>query len=415
MKGESVRVLFKEIAYDQFTPITAYCALAGKGCCILESSPGKDRYSFVGIDPMESLSGKGDYVQALRAFRGRFPIQAEHPLALYSGGIIGYVSYDLDYFFQIYRSSVVFDHQTGRAVLSTLGTDEDLEALYHQLLQPFVLPCPDLNMGPVSVDRSDEEYGEMVQRAKESLRAGDIYQIVLSRTFTAKLQASPFQFYRALRKTSPVPFLFFFDLEGMAVAGASPEKIISVQDGLIESMPIAGTRPRGESIEELLKDEKEIAEHVMLVDLARNDVGAVAVPGSVQVAEFKAVHEFSHVSHLVSRVIGKLDPRFDALDAFEASFPAGTLTGAPKKRAMELIEELESSPRGLYGGAIVAIDAKGDLTSCIAIRTAILKEGEMSVRAGAGIVLDSDPEKEAKETRHKASTVLGVASAFNHR
>lgn len=408
-----MRAHFKEIPYDQFTPITAYHALGG--CCILESSPGKDRYSFVGIDPMEKVSGKGDYSEALRTLRARFPVEADHPLALYVGGPIGYITYDGDYFFQIYRSCVAFDHQTGRAVLSTIGERPELETLYEKLIQPQMLPPLAFEMGEVSVDKSDEEYGAMIERAKEHLRAGDVYQIVLSRTFTAKVSGDPFQFYRALRRTSPAPFLFFFDLEESSIAGASPEKVISVKDGLIESMPIAGTRPKGASVEEFLNDPKEIAEHVMLVDLARNDVGAVSLPGSVKVAEFKTVHEFSHVLHIISRVTGKLDPQFDALDAFQVSFPAGTLTGAPKKRAMELIDEIEQSKRGLYGGAIVAIDAKGNLASCIAIRTAVIRDGELTLRAGAGIVLDSNPVTEANETRHKASTVLEVANALNHR
>jgi anthranilate synthase component 1 len=405
--------LFREIPYDQYTPITAYHALAGKGACILESSPQKDRYSFVGIDPIDSISGRGDYVCALRAFQKRYPISAEHPLALYTGGPVGYVTYDGEYFFQIYRSAVAFDHQLGRAVLSTLGEREELERLYQRLREGKPLPESSVEIGPITVDKTDAEFALLVEKAKEHLRAGDVFQIVLSRTFQASIQGDPFQFYRILRKTSPAPYLFFFDGHDCAIAGASPEKIISVQERVIESMPIAGTRPKGCS--ELLKDPKENAEHVMLVDLARNDVGAVSVPGSVQVVEFKAIHTFSHVDHIVSRVVGQLDVRYDALDAFKASFPAGTLTGAPKIRAMELIEEMENSKRGLYGGAIVALDAKGNLSSCIAIRIAVFKDGVLLVRAGAGIVLDSDPLKEAAETVLKASAVLEVAHALNHR
>jgi anthranilate synthase component 1 len=409
------KALFREIPFDQYTPITAYHALAGKGACILESSPNKDRYSFVGIDPIASIAGKGDYELALREFRKKYPIVADHPLALYTGGPVGYVTYEGDYFFQIYRSALAFDHQMGRAVLSTIGEKEELERLYQKLREGNPLPEFLLEIGPITVDKSDEEYVAMVAKAKEHLRAGDIFQIVLSRTFEAPIKGDPFQFYRILRRTSPAPYLFFLDLKDFAIAGASPEKIISVQDRTIESMPIAGTRPKGCLTSAILNDPKEIAEHVMLVDLARNDVGAVAIPGSVKVVEFKAIHEFSHVDHIVSRVVGQLEARCDALDAFKASFPAGTLTGAPKIRAMELIEEIENSKRGLYGGAIVALDAKGNLTSCIAIRTAVLKEGKMCVRAGAGIVLDSDPMKEATETVLKANTVLEVAHALNHR
>ena len=409
------KALFREIPFDQYTPITAYHALAGKGACILESSPKKDRYSFVGVDPIASISGKGDYVFALREFRKKYPTSADHPLALYTGGPVGYVTYDGEYFFQIYRSAVVFDHQMERAALSTIGEKEELERLYQKLREGKALPDSSLEIGPITVDKTDEEYVAMVEKAKEHLRAGDVFQIVLSRTFQASVEGDPFQFYRTLRKMSPAPYLFFFDLKDFCVAGASPEKIISVQGREIESMPIAGTRPKGCSTSELLNDPKEIAEHVMLVDLARNDVGAVSAPGSVKVVEFKAVHEFVSVDHIVSRVVGQLDAKYDALDAFKASFPAGTLTGAPKIRAMELIEEIENSKRGLYGGAIVALDAKGNLASCIAIRTAVMEDGKIFVRAGAGVVLDSVPLKEAAETVMKANTILEVVNVLNHR
>ncbi len=407
--------LFREIPYDQYTPITAYHALAGKGACILESSPQKDRYSFVGFDPIVSITGKDDYVEALRELKKQYPIEADHPLALYAGAPVGYVTYDRDYFFQIYRSAVSFDHQMGRAALFTLGSQEELERLYQKLREGKALDESPIEIGEIQTDRSDEEFVAMVERAKEHLRAGDIFQIVLSRTFQASFKGNPFQFYRLLRHLSPAPYQFFFDLTDFAIAGASPEKIISVQGREIESMPIAGTRGKNGSPFSLLNDPKELAEHVMLVDLARNDLGAVSVPGSVKVAEFKIIREFSHVNHMISRVTSQLDERYDALDVLKASFPAGTLTGAPKIRAMELIEEIESSKRGLYGGAIVALDAKGNLASCIAIRTAVLKEGTLLVRAGAGIVLDSDPLKEAAETFLKANTVLEVAHVLNHR
>jgi anthranilate synthase component 1 len=408
-----VKAHFQEIAYDQFTPITAFYALGKTGDCILESSPQQGRYSFVGLDPMARIEGTGDYGTALRKLRQKYRIEVDHPLALYMGGAIGYVTFEGDYFFQIYRSGVVFDHQTGRALLATIGDAKELTRLYEKLTQPIVLPPCQIERGEVSADLSDEAFADLVEKAKEHLRAGDVYQIVLSRTFQAEMRADPFQFYRALRKVNSAPYLFFFDLGDRAIVGASPEKVISVQGSQIESMPIAGTAPKG--CESLLSDPKENAEHVMLVDLARNDVGAVSVPGSVKVADFKAVCEFPHVTHLVSRVVGTLDGSFDSLDALQASFPAGTLSGAPKVRAMELIAEMEGSPRGLYGGAIVALHANGDLSTCIAIRMAELKEGTMRVRAGAGIVLDSDPIKEAEETRLKASAILEVAHALNYR
>jgi anthranilate synthase component 1 len=410
-----LKAYFKEIPYDQFTPITVYQALAAPGSCILESSPGKDRFSFIGIDPIAKITGQGDYCQALRELRKEFELEIDHPLALYTGGPIGYIGYEGDYFFQIYRSGIAFDHQTGRAVISTLADPQELERLYQKLLQPQILPPIELETGEISVDISDERYQKMVEQAQEFMRAGDVYQLVLSRTFQASFKGDPFQFYRKLRQISPAPFLFFFHLKDFAIAGASPEKIVSVQDQVIESMPIAGTKPKGISKEELLNDPKEVAEHMMLVDLARNDVGKVAVPGSVKVIDLKTVQEFSQVSHLISRITAKLDDRFDGLDVLEASFPAGTLTGAPKKRAMELIDQIEPTKRGLYGGAIVAFDSKGNLNSCIAIRTALFQKEQILIRAGAGIVLDSDPAVEAKETYHKANAVLEVIHAFNHR
>ncbi|MBU6383892.1 MAG: anthranilate synthase component I family protein [Verrucomicrobia bacterium] len=399
----------KEIPYDQFTPITAFYALGGQ--CILESSPGKDRYSFVGVDPIESIQGQGDYAHALRAMQTKYRTQGS---VLFMGGPVGYVGYDNRYFFQVFRTGLLFDHNTGKALLATLGDEAELQKQYTKLMQPQMLPKVEFEVGPIEVDRSDDAFKAMIAKAKEHLQAGDIFQIVLSRTFKMTFQGDPLQFYRALRRSSPAPFLFYFNFGSHALAGASPEKVISVHNGIIESTPIAGTCPKDGSIEALLADLKENAEHVMLVDLARNDVGKVAKPGTVKVVEYKVAHEFSHVKHIVSKVVGELAPQFDALDAFTASFPAGTLTGAPKTRAMELIREIEQDDRGIYGGAIVALDGQGNLASCIAIRTALFQDGEMRVRAGAGIVIDSEPQKEADETYHKASTILEVAHAFNH-
>jgi len=461
LKKDFERVaLYREIPSDHLTPITAYYALAKKGSCLLESAvvsktesdleAQQGRHSYIGIDPMASLKSKGrqieikiggqierfdgDPYQALRDLQKKMRTAVVHPLPVFTGGATGFIAYDAirvkekipdrhadllnlpDFFFQFYRSSLSFDHKTGKVILSTIAQDYEagmreldrLDSELKQSLSEKPLPQMSGNKGHIDIqsDLSDEQYGAIVEKAKEYVRAGDIFQMVPSRTFSVKIKASPFQVYRALRQRSPAPFLFFFDLDGYAIAGASPEKVISVNERIIESTPIAGTRPKGSCPKELLNDPKEIAEHVMLVDLARNDVGAVSKPGSVQVVEYKQVHQFSHVMHIVSRVAGELDEPYDALDAFKASFPAGTLTGAPKVRAMELIDELETKRRGLYGGAILGLDAKGNLTSCIAIRTTLIKDGVAYVRAGGGIVLDSVPQTEAEETRFKANTVL---------
>ncbi len=425
--------IVREYPADYLTPVTAYAAVARKGSCLLETAAGTDkpgRRSYIGIEPLATFTVHGDSLDL--QIEGRTETFDGDPYAVLSAlekrfqvPAAGFISYDAvrhkeniparhpdafglpDFLFQFYRSSILFDHEAQTVAISA-GSEEEIEriaALLHSeaRLAPLAVSNRPLDAFP---DLSDEAFARIVEKAKEFLIKGDVFQIVPSRTFKAEVSAEPFQIYRALRQTSPAPYLFFFEFEGYAIAGASPEKLISVENGQVESTPIAGTCKAGGSIEKLLSDPKEMAEHVMLVDLARNDLGAVCLPGSIKVASYKEPIRFSHVTHIVSRIVGRLDPKLTALDAFKASFPAGTLTGAPKVRAMELIDELEMSRRGLYGGAIVRLDGKGNLQSCIAIRMAFIKDGAAYVRAGAGIVLDSDPMKEAEETRLKASTVL---------
>jgi len=264
------------------------------------------------------------------------------------------------------------------------------------------------------IDIDDEDYGKMVEKAKEYIRKGDIFQVVLSRRFQKKLTVKPFNVYRALRFTSPSPYMFFIENESFSIAGASPEELVSVREGVIPTTPIAGTRRLGEGqseeelVEDLMKDEKELAEHMMLVDLGRNDLGSVAKAGSVKVTELKVPKKFPNLIHITSIVEGEIREGLDSIHVLRRMFPAGTLSGAPKIRAMEIIDELESSRRGLYGGAICAIDHMGNLESCIAIRMTVMKDGVATVRAGGGIVYDSDPLEEAKETRGKAKTVLSA-------
>jgi anthranilate synthase component 1 len=253
------------------------------------------------------------------------------------------------------------------------------------------------------------QYETMVRRAKEYVHAGDVIQVVLAQRFAGELRAAPFDVYRTLRSINPSPYLFFLDLGDFALAGASPEVMVRVEGGEVTVRPIAGTRPRGtverddlELEQELLNDPKEIAEHIMLVDLGRNDVGRVAATGSVQVTERLVVERYSHVMHIVSNVRGRLAPEMDAFDAFRATFPAGTLSGAPKVRAMEIIEELEPVRRGVYGGAVGYFDFSGNMDTGIAIRTVLFKDGRAYVQAGAGIVADSVPEREHLECLNKA-------------
>lgn len=420
-------MITKQLDYEDFTPLQIYQALGGKGACLIEQEEGALKTSSIGIDPIGTFSAHGYKVEvALQGQKNFFSADPYETLKEFSKNrqVFGFISYgairvkeaipdrhaDLpfpDFFFHLYQTVFTFDHCEKKLVCTHEGTQESLDVILKRCSAPAsVLPFAHPKKLAITSDLSKEKFVQMVEKAKKHIRAGDVFQVVLSRTFHAQAHASPFDIYRALLHVSPAPYHFFFEEEEFAIAGASPELLISVKDRRIETVPIAGTYPKGQSASTLLESPKETAEHVMLVDLARNDIGAIAKVGSVRVEDYISVKSFSHVSHIVSRVTGMLDSSFHALDAFKASFPAGTLSGAPKIRAMEIIDALENSRRGLYGGAIVSIDEQGNLTSCIAIRTAFIRGKQVEVRTGAGIVLDSDPEKEAEETEHKARGVL---------
>ena len=268
-------------------------------------------------------------------------------------------------------------------------------------------------------------FHEMVRKAKDYIFAGDVFQVVLSQRFALPFRLPAFALYRALRRLNPSPFLFFLDLDGFAVVGSSPEILVRLRQGTVTIRPIAGTRPRGATpredaalAEDLLADPKELAEHLMLLDLGRNDVGRVAKVGTVRVTERNVIEYYSHVMHIVSNVEGRIDPKHDAMAALIAGFPAGTVSGAPKVRAMEIIEELEGERRGIYAGAIGYFGANGDMDTCIALRTAVVKDGVMYVQAGGGVVADSDPEAEFQESRNKARALIRAAEdavKFAHR
>jgi anthranilate synthase component 1 len=410
---------------DHLTPIQCYQNVGGTGCCIFESAHDA-KISMIGIRPIGTFRANGCSIEIEQcnqhsSFQGD-PYDALRSFAR-DRKCFGFIGYDAirlkeklpdchpaealpDFFFHLYQTVIIFDHSRQTITITHEGLPEELDAIVRRVFDPVRLSVfsESANVS-IEADSSRESFGLLVEQAKEAIRAGDIFQVVLSRTFQASVRSKPFDVYRSLRQTSPAPYHFFFEEKNFAIAGASPELLISVQDGVVESMPIAGTCER-ESGVDLLADPKERAEHMMLVDLARNDVGQVSEVGSVLVAELLAIKSFSHVCHIVSRVVGRLNPSLDALDAFKASFPAGTLSGAPKIRAMEIIDELENRRRGLYGGAIVFMDENGRLLSCIAIRTIVLQDGRASIRAGAGIVLDSNPQKEAEETEIKAQGAL---------
>jgi len=276
--------------------------------------------------------------------------------------------------------------------------------------KPTAPQSPESNM-------SDERYRNAVEAGRRYIRAGDVFQVVPSQRFSAPFDLPPFSLYRSLRRTNPSPFLFFFNFPGFAIAGSSPEILVRLRDGVVTVRPLAGTRPRGQTKSaddafeaDLLADPKERAEHLMLLDLGRNDVGRVAKPGSVRITEREIIERYSHVMHIVSNVEGDLDDGQDAVSALMAGFPAGTVSGAPKVRAMEIIDELEPHRRGVYAGAVGYFGADGDMDVCIALRTAVIKDGRIHVQAGAGVVLDSDPEAERVETVNKARALFRAAA-----
>lgn len=463
--GKRVTV-FRQFAADQITPVAAYQALTqvGDGSVLLESGdfdPLIGRYSYLGLRPFVQFRAEGrkctldvggnittrddqpfELLKTLLREHSSVPHLLFPPLV---GGAVGYVAYDAirlfekipdrhpnrsgtpDLFFQFHEISIVFHHQKETMTICVsvvpganpekdyeVATDE-ISHIVSAITAPRISrPTPVNSDASVAVDIPDPHFCEMVKKAKEYIVAGDAFQIVLSRSFYRPYAGTPLDIYRALRFVNPSPYMFLINGHDVAFIGASPELLLSVQNGVMETMPIAGTRPRGKGAEDialekdLLADEKELAEHMMLVDLARNDLGAVAIPGSIALKDLKKVHRFSHVMHIVSRVHGTMRDDLNPLDALRSVFPAGTLSGAPKIRAMEIIDELEHSKRNLYGGAICAIDARGNLDSCIAIRMVTLQDGVATVRAGAGIVFDSDPQKEADETRRKAEGILAA-------
>jgi len=297
---------------------------------------------------------------------------------------------------------------------------ERLSGIVESLDRPLDMSLADVDEGPLEVppksNTTPDEYKAMVAKAKDYITAGDAFQIVLAQRFEAPFTLPPFSLYRALRRTNPSPYLYFLDFGGFAVAGSSPEILVKVAGDLVTIRPIAGTRPRGATPhedkaleEELLADPKERAEHLMLLDLGRNDVGRVAEIGSVTVTDQFFVERYSHVMHIVSNVEGKLSANRDALDALAAGFPAGTVSGAPKVRAMQIIDELEKEKRGLYAGCVGYFSAAGEMDTCIVLRTALVKDGTMYVQAGAGIVADSNPESEQQECVNKATALFRAA------
>lgn len=456
--------VYREFPSDRLTPIQAFEALGSlaKDGTILESAlfdQQKGRFSHIFIDPNHEfsvseigISGQvgNDKFNKLRLLLAKHRCFAGHDEPHMLGGAVGFITYDSvrffekipdshnktstlpEIFFRFYDTVITFDHQAGKVTVSTIAVIKDspkysfnkankklndllsrISSFQINRSQLFNHNFNRSNLCKTNTNIDDESFKALVVKAKEYIHRGDAFQIVLSRQFYKKYSVSPFQIYRALRMSNPSPYMFFIEHKGSFIAGSSPERLASVKNRIVETHPIAGTRKRGETAhedrviaEDLLTDKKEVAEHVMLVDLARNDIGSVSIPGTVNIKKFKDIQQLTKVMHITSVVKGTLSENKDALDGLRAVFPAGTLSGAPKIRAMEIIDELEPCRRGLYGGAVCFIDNDGNLESCIAIRMAIMKDKIATVQAGCGIVFDSDPMTETEETRSKASAIL---------
>ena len=461
--------VWRVLAADLETPVSAYLKLAeGQTYAfLLESVEGGERigrYTYVGANPYMVLTvlddeieireggevrrEQGDFFAALKAHWERFEPAGTDELPPFSAGAVGYAGYDLvrrieprvppfreddvrapDAVFMFFTSLLVFDHvkhQVYAIANARLGRGDSPEKAYRLacdqidaleacLARPVPLPTAGGQNGPLELrsNMGREAYCEAVEKAREYIHAGDVFQIVLSQRLEMEPGVHPFQIYRALRRVNPSPHLFYLQIDDSVIVGSSPELLVKVDGRDVEYRPIAGTRPRGGTAEEdralaedLLSDEKELAEHVMLVDLGRNDVGRVAEFGSVRVPEFEIVEYYSHVMHIVSSVFGTLRDDRDMFDTLKACFPAGTVSGAPKVRAMEIIAELEPTKRGVYSGSVMYLDFSGALTSAIAIRTMMVRGATAYLQVGAGIVADSVPEREWDETMNKARALL---------
>jgi len=458
--------VYKEIVADLLTPVSAFLKVAEHAdyAFLLESVEGGEqvaRYSFLGKDPFLIVRARGgkvlidragqtsesdkSFTATIRELMAGFHSPFVPGLPRFTGGAVGYVGYDAAAWFEpvelqaaereddeagfmLFDTVLAFDHVRHRILIianARISGDEDLEALYQfacakvEFVERELERALSKTVPPsgkpldVTSNVTREQFEGMVKTAKEYIAAGDIYQVVLSQRFEAAIDADPFTVYRALRHVNPSPYMYFLRVGGRSIVGSSPEMLVRVEGRQVQTHPIAGTRPRGRNEEEdvrlgeeLKRNEKERAEHVMLVDLGRNDIGRVAKYGTVRVPTYMTLERYSHVMHLVSIVEGKLDDQHDRLDALVACFPAGTVSGAPKVRAMEIIAELENRRRGVYAGAVGYLDFAGNLDFCITIRTVLIENGRAYVQAGAGIVADSNPTAEYEETKDKARAVL---------
>ncbi|WP_041720388.1 anthranilate synthase component I [Alkaliphilus metalliredigens] len=466
-KGYNMSTIYEEIQGDMETPITLFKKLCKESNCYLlesvERSEKKGRYSYVGRDPFMTIKGHGDEVEIFQ--NNKISTEKGIPLEIvksimkayktpfmdgmpdFSGGAVGFIGYDTIRNYELLpnvneedikipeihllltKEVIVYDHLKHKIIIlvnivlegdNSKSYEAGVKRLKEIKKQIFQTPIPEEVFSKnakekikYSSNETKESFMGKVLRAKEYIQNGDIFQVVLSQRLQVEVKTSPFQIYRNLRSISPSPYMFYINFEEYQVVGASPELLVKVKGSKVETCPIAGTRPRGKTSQEderlakeLLEDEKERAEHLMLVDLARNDIGKIANFGTVELKEYMEVYYYSHVMHIVSIVTGSLQEKKDMYDALISCLPAGTLSGAPKIRAMEIIDELENKKRGIYGGAVGYFGFDGNMDMCIAIRTLLIKDRIAYLQAGAGIVADSNPEAEYKETLRKLDALV---------
>ncbi|MBM3154985.1 MAG: anthranilate synthase component I [Chloroflexi bacterium] len=453
--------VYREIVADLETPVSAFLKVSRGGYSfLLESVEGGERlarYSFMGTEPYRVLTSKGeDKTNPLPLIADelkKYKIVPVGELPRFCGGAVGYLSYEAatrfeelpspvsdplglpEALFMFVDTMLVFDHVSHKIkVLSYVHLDGDIEEAYQRavgkiddLVDRLNRPLePSQHSKTAALSQDDyslssnfsrEEFEASVQKIKQYITSGETIQVVLSQRLAQPTTAAPFEIYRALRSLNPSPYMFFLDFTDFCIIGASPEILVRVEDGIVMTRPLAGTRPRGKNPDEdimleqeLRHDEKERAEHIMLVDLGRNDIGRVSEPGTVKVSDLMEVERYSHVMHLVTHVQGKLRSDLTAFDALQACFPAGTVSGAPKIRAMEMIAELEPEKRGPYAGAAGYFSFSGNMDMAIAIRTMVVTKGVAYVQAGCGVVYDSVPELEYQETLNKAQALLKAIS-----
>ena len=446
--------VYREIVADLETPVSAFLKVGRDGYSfLLESVEGgqrQARYSFIGTEPEKIIiihSGdKTGPLQAIKDELDKYKQVQVYGLPVLCGGAVGYLSYEAsarfeelpspdnnplglpEAVFMMANTILVFDHVTHKAIIvSNAHIEDDVEAAYakavsriDELAERLKAPLPASqnrskpgNTHGIQSNFSQQDFEDCVNKAKDYITAGEAIQVVLSQRLSMQTTADPFDIYRALRSINPSPYMYFLRLGDFDIVGASPETLVRVEDGMVTTRPLAGTRPRGDDYledaalaDELLHDEKERAEHIMLVDLGRNDIGRISKPGTVEVSDLMEIERYSHVMHMVTNVQGRLSDEYNAFDALQACFPAGTVSGAPKIRAMQIIAELEPDKRGPYAGAVGYFSHNGNMDMAIAIRTMVVKNGTAYVQAGCGIVYDSVPQREYQETLNKARALL---------